>query len=237
MTQKVIFTREHPLDDTLVSRLEQAGFEACHVPLIACQPNPMPYNVRDILTKANWVFFTSAVAVESFWPHHQGLSLKIGTIGPQTSLAVTSRGLAIDFEATSHYAVDFVQEWLNEVEDSQIVLLPQSSLSNPVIAEELQKAGHTVYAWAMYDTKPNLTGQSCLSDYLDEPDVIWAFASPSAWESFETKITTIPEGHKVAVIGTTTAKSVRQKGVKIDMMPDVPAIAAMVEEIIAKGAN
>lgn len=237
MTQKVIFTREHPLDDTFVSRLEQAGFEVCHVPLIACQPNLMPDNVRDILTKANWVFFTSAVAVESFWPYYNGLSLKIGTIGPQTSLAVKSRGCSIDFEATSHYAVDFVQEWLDEVEDSQIVLLPQSSLSNPVIADELQRAGHTVYAWAMYDTKPNLTGQSCLSNYLDETDVIWAFASPSAWDSFTATIPELPSGHKVAVIGTTTAKSVHKKGVEIDMMPEVSTVAAMVEEIIAKGAN
>lgn len=232
MTQTLVFTREHALDDQLAQSLLEAGFELAHVPLIACSPNPMPDDILAILGKADWVLFTSAVAVDAFIPYCSQKTLKIATIGAQTSLAVQARGYEIAFEATSNYAVDFAREWLSQVSEPQRVLLPQSSLSNPILAEELTKAGHEVYAWPMYDTKPNQAGQRLLPTYLDKPSVMWTFASPSAWQSFRQVVSDLPASHQIAVIGTSTAKVVRADGFAVDLMPEKPAISAMVACIL-----
>lgn len=232
MTQTVVFTREQALDADLAQTLQQVGLEVAHVPLIACRPNPLPKSLVGLIDRADWILFTSAVAVSSFEPYWPQKPLQIATIGPQTTLAVKERGYEVAFEASSHYAVDFAQEWLAEVADKQTVLLPQSSLSNPVIADALTKAGHEVLAWAMYDTKPNAQGQALVSAYLNQPQVMWAFASPSAWQSFRQVVRTLPDSHEIAVIGTSTAKAVTQDGFAVAIMPEKPIMSAMVATMV-----
>ena len=72
----------------------------------------MPEAVQAVLPEADWVFFTSAVAVEAFSPYLKA-DYQIATIGPQTSQALDKLGRACDFQASSHYGLDFIQEWLD----------------------------------------------------------------------------------------------------------------------------
>ncbi|MGT2785028.1 uroporphyrinogen-III synthase [Streptococcus merionis] len=233
MTQKILFTREHPLDEELRERLERHSFEVCHLPLITCQANPLPEWVLQRLPQADWLFFTSAVAVDFFAPYI-GDKTRIATIGHQTSKAVQALGHTIDFESTYQYATEFAKEWLDLKLVRQTILLPQSSLSNPVLADTLRKHGHDVIAWPLYDTKPNTVSQEKIGQYLIEENVLWTYASPSAWQSFYEVCPQLPETHQIAVIGTSTAKAVLEAGQAVHFMPDSPSVENMVEDIIRK---
>ena len=100
MVKKIIFTREQAPDSAWLEKIRQAGFETHHVPLIRCQSLPLPETVQAILSEADWVFFTSAVAVEAFSPYLKA-DYQIATIGPQTSQALDKLGRACDFQASS----------------------------------------------------------------------------------------------------------------------------------------
>ena len=165
MVKKIIFTREQAPDSAWLEKIRQAGFETHHVPLIRCQSLPLPEAVQAVLPEADWVFFTSAVAVEAFSPYLKA-DFQIATIGPQTSQALDKLGRDCDFQASSHYGLDFIQEWLDLALQTQKILLPQSSLSNPSLAEKLKEAGHEVWAWPMYETTSNPAGQDQLETYL-----------------------------------------------------------------------
>lgn len=237
MIRRVIFTREHPLAADDCQILITNGFEPTHVPLITCQPNSLSQEVLAKIEQADWIFFTSAVALEFFKPYFPQKRFKIASIGPQTTLAIKEAGYQVDFEAQSHYAVDFVRDWLTKNPERQEVLLPQSSLSNPIIGQELMAAGHGVTAWAMYDTKPDRKGQAQLETYLAQEDILWTFASPSAFQSFQAVVPALPETHRLAVIGTTTAKAVEEAGYKISLIPQEPSIKKMVEKIVETGGS
>lgn len=237
MIRRIVFTREHALADDDRQLLEAEGFKVNHVPLITCQPNPLPLEVKDKIKEADWVFFTSAVALDCFRNYFPEKVLKIASIGAQTTLAVKKSGHAVDFEAQSPYAVDFVRDWLKTNADRQEILLPQSRLSSSIIADSLIESGQGVTAWAMYDTKVNLSGQSQLVSYLNQEGVLWVFASPSAFQSFQATIQELPANHRIAVIGTTTAKAVTKAGYTIFLMPEEPSIKKMVEMIIETGGD
>ncbi|KXT85881.1 Uroporphyrinogen-III synthase [Streptococcus sp. DD11] len=233
MVKKLIFTREQAPDSVWLEKIKQAGFEPHHVPLIRCQTLALPESIKAVLPAADWVFFTSAVAVEAFSPYLRA-DCQIATIGPRTSRALDELDRACDFQASSHYGADFVQEWLALALPAQKILLPQSSLSNPSLAEALKEAGHEVWAWPMYQTTSNLTGQKQLENYLSQEDVIWTFASPSAWQSFCALKPQLPSSHQIAVIGQTTAQAVKESGYRVDCQPQRPSVEEMVKEIIKK---
>ena len=226
MVKKIIFTREQAPDSVWLAEIRQAGFETHHVPLIRCQSLSLPEAVQ-----ADWVFFTSAVAVEAFSPYLKA-DYQIATIGPQTSQALSKLGRVCDFQASSHYGLDFIQEWLDLALPTQKILLPQSSLSNPSLAEKLKEAGHDVWAWPMYETTSNPAGQDQLETYLSQKDVIWTFASPSAWDVFYQEGLSLPKHHQIGVIGETTAKAVLDCGVSVNYMPSSPSMLQLVEVII-----
>ncbi|MEW4353840.1 uroporphyrinogen-III synthase [Streptococcus pneumoniae] len=232
MTKAVIFTREHPLDRHLQEKLEEAGLTVYHIPLIHCQANPMPTEVVESMPEMDWVFFTSAVAAEFLAPYLQSPLPKIATIGHQTSRVIATLGYTVDFESKYQYAKDFAKEWLALGFSKQRILLPQSSLSNPILAESLKNGGHDVLAFPLYDTQHYRLGQGGIQAFLGEKEILWTFASPSAWQSFYEICKILPRGHEISVIGTSTQEAVERDGFVVNLMPETPSIEKMVQTII-----
>lgn len=234
MTCKIIVTREKPPSPSFLDTVHESGFELVHLPLITCRPNQIPETISTAIPKANWIFFTSAVAFKFFEPF-MPKTIKIATIGTETSKAVRSSGFTIDFEAKSHYGIDFVNEWLSLHLENQTILFPQSSLSKPIMAQLLQEKEHTVLAWTMYDTVPDCSHQKQLDDLRQSNQLVWTFTSPSAWESLIGQVKTIPKRHAIAVIGKTTAQAVAAFGYDVSIMPEQPSFYKMIMATIKKG--
>ncbi|HFI0423730.1 TPA: uroporphyrinogen-III synthase [Streptococcus suis] len=233
MIATIVITRDGAIDLDLRAALESAGFQLATVPLIAFQAHPLPQQVKQELENADWLFCTSATAFECFLPYLPS-SIQIASIGEQTSRTIREAGRSVAFESTSQYGKDFVAEWLALGLERQKILLPQSHLANPLIAERLSQEGHSVLAWEMYDTVAHQAGQAQLAPYLELDRVLWTFASPSAWHSFTEVVQKLPASHKIAVIGRTTAQAVKDSGYEVDLIPDKPSITAMLETIMDK---
>lgn len=231
MTPKIIVTREQPLTPYLNNLLKSAGFSAYHVPLICCSPEPIPDKISHHFNQADWILLTSAVSVrclEDSLPKQ----IHIASVGHQTSLALKNAGYAIEFESQHPYALDLTKEWLALELSPQTILLPQSSLANPMISKQLRQAGHQVLDWVLYRTTHNIQGQKEALSYLGDNKVIWTFASPSAWQSFCDLKVVLPAYHRIAAIGKSTAKAIRKSGYEVDLMPDEPSMANMIKAII-----
>ncbi|HEM6265554.1 TPA: uroporphyrinogen-III synthase [Streptococcus suis] len=233
MIATIVITRDGAIDLDLHAALENAGFQLATIPLIAFQAHPLPQQVQQELEKADWLFCTSATAFDCFLPYLPS-SIQIASIGEQTSRSIREAGRSVAFESTSQYGKDFVAEWLALGLERQKILLPQSHLANPLIAERLRQEGHSVLAWEMYDTVAHKAGQAQLATYLELDRVLWTFASPSAWHSFTEVVQKLPVSHKIAVIGKTTAQAVMESGYEVDLMPDKPSITAILETIMDK---
>lgn len=234
MNVKVINTREIPLTENLADKLISAGFESVHLPLIKHEAKKIPEGAIDFLNEADWIFLTSAVAVNFFKPFLPSRPIKLATIGPQTSYSLREHGFDINLEASSYYGSDLVKEWLDLGFEKQKILLPQSSLANPKLAQTLLQTGHEVFEWFLYDTVPNMEVAEEFLVYLSEERVVWTFASPSAWKSFEERVKALPKDHLIVAIGQTTARSIRRSGYQVDLVPEKPSFSEMVTMIIEK---
>lgn len=232
MRRKVILTRELPLDKGLEYKLKQAGFDVFHIPLIECRPNAVPNSVAAAIPKADWIFFTSAAAVDCFKDYLNKGEMQVATVGPQTSLAVKQKGYKVHFEAKGRCAADLTKEWLALGLVYQTILLPQSSLSNSDMVQTLRQKGHRVFDWAVYDTVPNFEGQRLIKACLTQESVIWTFASSSAWHSFASQGYKLPQNHRIAAIGNSTAQAVEADGCTVNIVAKTPSIAQMIFDII-----
>lgn len=229
--RKVIITREHFISKELQKKLLEHDFLPCHIPLIRCNYYDIPQTILKSLDKADWVFFTSRVAFEFFYPYMPD-KVKIATIGPATSHAVKKRGFTIDFEASEYYARDFAKEWLSLELAKQKILLPQSRLSSQDLAILLSKKGHDVLNWILYETEADEKGQRKIPSFIQEKNAIWTFASPSAWRSFVTGGGFLSLSQEFAVIGKSTERAITECDYRVTYRPDEPSIERMIHEII-----
>lgn len=238
--KRVIFTREYPLQDEWVEKLQQVGYTVEHVPLIKCQINAIPTRVYEQLSKKDWVFFTSQVAANFFFEKAKGAfqpgTFHIATIGPQTSETVQAWGYDVTFESDKFYAKDLVQDWCAVYKNPQRIFIPQSSLAAKGLEQSLLQLGHDVCAWVMYETIYHPDSKAAIKPFIDEHvPTVWAFASSSAWDSFYAVQHYLPSNHDIAVIGTTTRASVEKNGYQVTYMPCEPQIEQMVQVILEQG--
>lgn len=229
--RKVIITREHQISQELQLELLKNDFFPCHIPLIHCSPYDVPKKILEHLDQTDWIFFTSAVAFEFFYPYISG-KVKIATVGPATSEAVRKKNLRIDFEASHHYARDFAEEWLTLELPKQTILLPQSALSNQDLTRLLSNRGHEVITWSLYGTEVDEEGQRKIPSLAQEPNLIWTFASPSAWKSFVAGGGTCALDQEIAVIGKSTEHVITESGYVVAYMPEEPSVEKMIQKII-----
>lgn len=229
--KKIVITRQKPLAEDCSGKLRKAGYECIHVPLIQAQALGVSQATLSILESAQWILFTSALGVDFLASILDLKPFKLASIGPQTTKAILEKGLPVHFESSSAYAKDFAKEWSDSQRAATSIALPQSSLSKPLLAEQLRAQGHSVYDWILYETTSNPVGQLQLESLLQAQDVIWTFASPSAWSSFREVVSTIPDSHKIAVIGQTTARAVQEAGYTVDYLPIIPSMEALIESI------
>lgn len=236
MAKVLVFTREQAPSQAWREQLVQAGFTVAHLPLICCQPRQVKKEDLTGLDDCDWIFFTSAVAVTYFLPFLP-TTCRLASVGQQTSRALLEQGWSLDFESRGSGAKDFFEEWSRCYQKPQRIFLPQSNLASPWLREQLVRAGHQVQALTLYETVANTRSLASLSSYLQQPSVIWFFASPSAWQVFTQDVKDLPTNHKLAVIGQTTAKAITDSGYKVDFMPDQPSVEATLKQIIKKGAS
>lgn len=205
-------------------RFEEKGVVVLKIPMNRTIPEPYDSLEREY----DWLFFTSANAVNYFDFAQRNKKAKILAIGNQTTKTLLKLGVPVDFQPKEGFSEGLVQEWLRVAGPKQRVFWPHSFKARRVIYNALTSHGHEVLEQVIYKNEFFPEDQARLRKLLRTEGIDYVlFASPSAWTSFMDvveKEAGLPADFwsrlKIAAIGPVTAKEI-EKSQQVAIQPEV----------------
>jgi uroporphyrinogen III methyltransferase / synthase len=221
--------------------LPAVGFEA---PL---DSEPLDRALGELST-FDWVLFTSQNAVRFFSRRLDQLGLerpspgkmaqRIAALGPATAEVAKEQRFLVDYVATNHTAHGLATELRGAV-NGRRVLLPRSDRADGQIANALREVGAQVADVIAYRTvSPEAPDHAVLERVQAGEVEVIVFASPSAFHNLASflglsHLVKLAESVQFAAIGPTTARAMRESGVRVHIEAE-EASAAGLGDAIAK---
>lgn len=248
--KRIVVTRTRQQASELSGRLEALGAEVVEFATIRIEPpedlTPLRQSVRN-LEHYDWIIFTSANGVESFFRelHLQGFdsrrfgTLKVCAIGPATSFKLAERGIAADL-MPEKFVAEAVLDAFSETEDLQgkRILLPRADIARDALPAGLEKLGAKVDQVEAYRTviDDRLAGKVPEKLEKGEVDMV-TFTSSSTVTNFcklmgPSRLKQIKGLMYLASIGPITTETIRANGLSEDVAAEVHTIPGLVEVIV-----
>ncbi len=250
---RIVNTRAAHQAPALTQLLEAQGAEVIHYPAIRIEPmadtGPLDEALRAaasggfdwlVLTSANTVYVL-AQRLEALGISPQQLvdhGLRVAAIGPATAQEARERlGLVADL-LPERYVAESLADAL-QVAPGTRILLPQSAIARPVLAERLRAAGAAVTALPAYRTLLG-TGGDPLPEYFWEGSVdAVTFTSASTVHQFIKRLK-LENGSPgmlvdvvVACIGPVTAEAARRHDLPVKVVAREHTLEGLVEALVA----
>ncbi|MBU9710983.1 uroporphyrinogen-III synthase [Evansella tamaricis] len=248
----ILNTRAKHQASELTECLQRHGGIVLEIPLISiekpvdCTP---VYRVIQQLGRYDWIVFTSANSVHFFMEFltNEGKRVeelqrkKIAVVGNKTLKYLQKKGITPQVVPSTFSGEYLTEELLKNIKLGERILFPRSSLSSNYLVHTLQQKDMEVDAPIVYETAMNTSIKKELHDTLltEKIDII-TFTSPSTVRSFFMQIDqSLIENNRLdsilfAVIGTVTAKELKEYGVKEMIIPKQFTIEGLVEELLEK---
>jgi uroporphyrinogen III methyltransferase / synthase len=234
--KRIVLTRTPEQSRILLHKLKDSGAQIILLPCIEFRP-PEDFapldSALDRLAEFDWLVFTSQNAVRFFsqrlrelgrdTPHLHASRPRVAAIGIATRDTALQEGwkpefAAADARSSSEFATEFAR-----TANGKKILLPQSVLATPHLAEGLREGGATVTPVVAYRTcvPESLDGERLNRLCREGADAI-VFASPSAFRNFAQAagrdgLERLIRDVAFAAIGPTTAQAIRIAGVPVAM--------------------
>ena len=182
-------TREGARLTTLLKRANARGIEI--VPLPVTRNNPLEFTWPSQVTpkEVDWVVFTSANGVQSFFDGLKKLKLKIenGTryaaIGHKTAGALGKQGLTVSFTPSDAYGSILFEEFVDSAaRGSETIVYARGWHVNYDPTDLFKSRGIKYIPVVCYETLPQPV-EADIVDSFDADDFI-LFTAPSAIESY-----------------------------------------------------
>lgn len=246
--KRVLITRAAVQAQSFVDLVQKLGGTPVLFPTIRTAGIPQNTALKEAveqLARYDWLVFTSSNAVNFFmkvadcWPQVTGL--KIACVGSKTAQALATQGVTPD-AMPDEFTAEQIAAALGNVAGRRI-LLPQSEIARPELAQSLTAAGAEVEAIPTYRTVPDMPTDEAY-DELEKGVDVATFTSPSTVENF--LYLTGRRGREllsqaiIACIGPTTAAAVNEAGFSVAVVPDeytVEGMVAAVEKYFREGVN
>jgi uroporphyrinogen III methyltransferase / synthase len=182
-----------------------------HSPMIAIKKKSIDKDIEQILKNLsvfNRIIFPTRFAVQHFFDHLFDVGLdaralagiEITAVGEPTSKALRQCGIVSPAVNARDYSMGLVEWFTNMGFGSEKILIPRSSVGLSVLPEGLEKLGHQVTSFAIYDT---VMPDNIMRHNLDKFDGVM-FTSPSTLENFMTFYGHLPRHLRVVVRGRDT---------------------------------
>ena len=242
----IVVTRASADAGTLSEQLRELGAEAILMPAIAIEPLDGAV-LRDAIARlddVDWVIFTSRNGVELFWDALRGLGrdaralapVKVAAIGPGTSDALLSHGIAVDV-LPERFVAEGLLEALRErgdLDEARMMYIAAEG-ARDVLPTGLAELGAVVQTVHAYRAVPDGAGAELLRDRLTNGTVdLVTFTSASAVRAYVDAVGLDLAALAPAVtIGPVTSEAVRDAGLTIALEAATSTIPGLVQAVVA----
>lgn len=247
--KRIVVTRASGQAQDLSSALERMGAEVLHLPTVAFA-SPEDFQPLDAalqkLQEFDWILFTSQNAVrflamrlralDPHWAHRPAKKPRVAVVGPATAEAAVEEGLLVSYEAKNHTGEALARELAQDLRGRK-VLLPRSDRGDNRVPAALREAGAELTEVVAYRTAApkELDSENLRRLAAGEADAI-VFASPSAFHNLcvvlpVAELVKLSERVQFAAIGPTTARALRDSGVRVEIEANQSSSAALAGDI------
>lgn len=218
-------------DRSFLHRVEQAGFEPVHTPLIGTNHRVLGAVDLEKIESCNWLIFTSQTAVHAYFSQvSKPTTQKIAVVGSKTEKAINSYGYKASFMPSTFSADIFVKEWNASPHANDTVAFLKGNLAKPTIEEGLNS---DVTAICIYDTVTLPEHVETIINLIHHhPQVTLAFASPSAVDAYVAAGGTVHNNVIFCAIGHITKRAMTDHGLPVHVVPSVYTLDALLEQRI-----
>jgi uroporphyrinogen-III synthase len=200
--------------------------------------------IRELISEADWIVFTSANAVNYFV---QNITKECGdflhkkqiaVVGEKTKKRVEELGFSVGFMPEKYTGQVLANELGKSLKSRTNILFVKGSLARDQVSVILNEHGHVVKELTVYETVPNHESQKQLMEILTTNGVdVLTFLNPYSLEQFYQLIGDGISLNKlnefqIACIGEVTVEKAKQLGFKQIVVPTVYTLEALLLEII-----
>ncbi len=243
---RVLITRSAEQGGEFADLVRRAGGAPVLFPTIRLVPpddcGPLDREIGR-LSSFDWILFTSANAARFFcdrsarvglvsWP----AGLRVASVGPGTTRELESRGVKVRFTAAKHTGEGLFEDLLTDGVAGKRFLLPRALEGRQVLPEAIRREGGQVVPVVAYRNGLAEKDEDAAAEILADPPDVCTFASPSAFQNLfpllgEENARDLLGKSRIAVIGEVTARAVRSRDFRVDIVPETYTLKAMVDAI------
>jgi uroporphyrinogen III methyltransferase / synthase len=242
--KRIVITRAPEQAQELRQALESLGAEVLLLPTVAFAPPEDFRELDDALGKLSGfdaILFLSRNAVRYVFERYRDLGIKcwldspkrlIAAVGAGTAEAAASRGWQVDYIAKNQSGEALVRELCDRIAGRN-VLLPRSDRGDARLSNALREAGAHVTEVIAYRTVVPEAMDSAMVARVQRAEVdAILFASPSAFSNFSDSMNGADAAElstrvKFVAIGPTTARAMRDAGVRVEIEAAEPSAAGL----------
>ena len=245
----VVVTRKGNQAESMIDRLRELGAEPFFFPVIeTIAPDdwsPLD-NALNNLSQYQGLIFTSVNGVRFFAERLKTIDqdirelkgLRVFTIGPKTAEAVRDLGIKVDVVPENFVAESLIESIGRENVEGKRFLLPRATVAREVLPEQLRKMGAIVDVAPAYKTILPETSVSTLAKRLEAGSIdIITFTSSSTVKNFLAltgeKLLPAIKKTTIACIGPVTAKTARDAGLNVEIVPEEYTVPTLLDSIEA----
>jgi uroporphyrinogen III methyltransferase/synthase len=240
--KRIVVTRTRQQAGDLSHRLAALGADVLELPTIRIEPPKDVKGFGQLVMDCHtydWLVFTSPNGVDKFFEMFFKLykdarsigGVKIAAIGPGTADRIRSFRFDVDLIPDKYVAEGLVAAFKKINVENQTMLWVKAEQTREVLGNELTGLHAIVDEAIAYRTVPESGDSAAVQRFKEQaPDII-TFTSSSTVEHFLKLNLPLPETTRIASIGPITSKTLRDKGLRIDIEAQEHSIPGLVKAI------
>jgi uroporphyrinogen III methyltransferase/synthase len=242
--KRIAVTRTRKQAGEFVERLRALGADAFELPTIRIEPPLNKKEFYELVADAHiydWIVFTSPNGADAFFTAFFEIyrdardlgAARIAAIGPATAERVRSYHLQVDVQPEKYVAEEIVEELQKETSLENLkILLARAEGAREALAVEFVRLGAIVDEAVAYRTVPETSDISGgIRRFREEEIDMITFTSSSTVENFLALNLPLSEKTTTASIGPITSKTMRGRGLQVNVEAKRHDIPGLVEAI------
>jgi uroporphyrinogen III methyltransferase/synthase len=247
--KRIVVTRSRDQASVFAEMLIDRGATPVEFPSIAVVP-PATWEeldaAIDVIERYHWMIFTSANAVSFFFlrMRERGEDIrslkgvKLCAVGPKTAEALQEYSLAADLIPAEFKAEGVLAALGGEQVRGQRFLIPRARVARELLPDRLRELGAEVTVATAYENVRPLSDVDRVKKLFTEKKIAAVtFTSSSTVNNFiemvgKSEYKSLIEGVTVACIGPVTARTAKEHGMIVDVMPKDYTIPALVDAMV-----